>query len=91
MSSCELPNLRNNYTLFSDAAEEMQKLQRDKEKEKKKRSKDKKKQKEEQDALDSAEAEVALAKQKAAMVQDGNNRKVRSRNLKMPSGLPSVA
>lgn len=60
-----------------DATEDMQKLQREKEKEKKKRSKDKKKQQEVQDAVDAAQAVVALAQQKAAMVQDGNNRKAR--------------
>lgn len=55
----------------------MLKQQKDKEKEKKKRSKDKKKQQEAQDILDSAQAEVALAQQKAAMVQEGHNRKVK--------------
>jgi flagellar biosynthesis component FlhA len=63
--------------LLTDATEEMLKQQKEKEKEKKKRSKDKKKQQEAQDLLDSAQAEVKLAQQKAAMVQDGNNRKVR--------------
>jgi flagellar biosynthesis component FlhA len=62
--------------LLIGATDEMLKQQKEKEKEKKKRSKDKKKQQEAQDVLDSAQAEVKLAQQKAAMVQEGNNRKV---------------